>query len=118
METVFYFLIWAVMIFLMMRMGCGKHVMGQDRARSSKSQPGNAGQDTDKDSLYWEPPAKDVDPVCGKTILTSQAKPSVYAGSVYYLCSHPCREAFEAAPDIYASDHPHPSPAKVEHHYG
>jgi len=118
METAFYFLIWAVMIFLMMRMGCGKHVMGHNHTGSNRPRTGDTGPDTVKDALYWEPPAKDVDPVCGQTVSTSQAKPSVFAGRVYYLCSPACREAFEAAPDIYTSDHPQASPVKVGHHYG
>ena len=118
METAFFFLIWAVMIFLMMRMGCGKHVVGHRHGKNNEGRSSGARGENEKDTLYWEPPMKDVDPVCGKTVATSQAKPSVFEGSVYYLCSHACREAFEAAPDIYTSENPQVSPVKVEHHYG
>ena len=51
--------------------------------------------------MRWIPPAKDVDPVCGKTVSTATAKPSVHEGSVYYFCSRECREVFEAAPEQY-----------------
>ncbi len=118
METTFYFLVWAIMIFLMMRLGCGRHAMGQSHSKSTGHRTDITGSETKKDSLYWQAPTKDVDPVCGKTVATSQAKSSVFEGNVYYLCSHACREAFEAAPDIYISENPQADPAKVEHHYG
>jgi YHS domain-containing protein len=47
------------------------------------------------------PPQTDVDPVCGKTVHTDRAKPSVHDGTVYYFCSRECRERFEAAPQHY-----------------
>jgi YHS domain-containing protein len=96
MEALLYFAFWAAMLFLMMRVGCGAHVMGhgggaaQDRA--GPDAPGG---------LRWIPPKQDVDPVCGKTVRPEQAKPSVHAGYVYYFCSRECREAFEAAPELY-----------------
>ncbi len=99
MEALFYFALWAGLIFLMMRLGCGAHVMGhgQDTGQT-QSKSGNVGDP----GLRWVPPKKDTDPVCGKTVTTDKAKPSVYAGNVYYFCSRECREVFEAAPDLYA----------------
>ena len=55
--------------------------------------------------MRWIPPAKDVDPVCGKTVSTHGAKPSVSDGSVYYFCSRECREIFETAPEQYVGPH-------------
>ncbi len=103
MESLLYFLIWAGMIFLMMRMGCGKHVMGHG---NSGARPGKAADGEENQALYWEPPSKDADPVCGETVSTATAKPSVLEGKVYYFCSNNCREAFEAAPDIYLAETP------------
>lgn len=98
MEALLYFALWAGLIFLMMRFGCGAHVMGHGRdGGGARSAPGGAGDP----GLRWVPPAKDTDPVCGKTVATEKAKPSVYAGNVYYFCSRECREVFEAAPDLY-----------------
>jgi YHS domain-containing protein len=51
--------------------------------------------------LRWVPPVEDPDPVCGEMVTTDKAKPSVYAGTVYYFCSRECREVFEAAPHFY-----------------
>lgn len=96
MEALIYFVLWAVLIFFMMRLGCGAHVMGHgdhgahDSSRSSET-----------DKLRWVPPKTDTDPVCGKTVRTDSAKPSVFDGMVYYFCSRECRERFEAAPRLY-----------------
>jgi YHS domain-containing protein len=98
MEALFYFAIWAALIFLMMRFGHGAYVMGhgQDR-KQTDSVPGNGASP----DFRWVPPEKDMDPVCKKIVATDKAKPSVYDGSVYYFCSRDCREVFEAAPDLY-----------------
>ena len=87
-----WFVIWGAAIFLMMRFGCGAHVMGHDE------DPKDTG---DREKSVWVPPETDTDPVCGKTIKTADAKPSVFDGHVYYFCSRDCRERFEAAPDLY-----------------
>ena len=109
MEALLYFALWAGVIFLMMRFGCGAHVMGHGHGRKSQSEPGNV----DNAALRWVPPKRDVDPVCGKTVATDKAKPSVYAGSVYYFCSRECREVFEAAPDQYLDGNS--NPPRLEH---
>ncbi len=111
MEALLYFALWAGLIFLMMRFGCGAHIMGhgQDKGRV-QNKPATAADP----EFRWVPPKKDTDPVCGKTVMTDKAKPSVYAGNVYYFCSRDCREVFEAAPDLYVGggDPNHP---ELEH---
>jgi YHS domain-containing protein len=96
MEALLYFLFWAGFAFLMMRLGCGAHVMGHGQGGGNAD--GESGRKTD---LRWVPPEQDVDPVCSKTVATDKAKPSVFNGYVYYFCSRECREAFEAAPELY-----------------
>ena len=109
MEALLYFGIWAAFFFVMMRFGCGAHIMGHAN-KTAQDKPAQNGES----EVRWVPPKKDADPVCGKTVTTDNAKPSVYAGNVYYFCSRECREVFEAAPDIYvgAGDPNHP---KLEH---
>ena len=97
MEALFYFVIWAAVFFLMLRFGCGAHVMGPGRDREG----GGADKRGDSGNLRWVPPARDIDPVCKTMIRTSSAKPSVHDGKVFYFCSRECREIFEAAPDQY-----------------
>jgi YHS domain-containing protein len=98
MEALFYFVVWAGLIFLMMRFGCGAHIMGRGHGQG---QTRNKLVKSDNPELHWVPPTKDTDPVCSKTVATDFAKPSVFAGNVYYFCSRECREVFEAAPDLY-----------------
>ncbi len=96
MEGLIYFLFWAGLFLLMMRIGCGAHVMGKHKHKTAEgdAEPGEA-------PVRWVPPETDVDPVCGKTVRTDSAKSSVHDGSVYFFCSRDCREQFEAAPDSY-----------------
>jgi YHS domain-containing protein len=99
MEALLYLALWVGLIFLMMRFGCGAHAPGQG---SGHHGPGDREpRAADRSALRWVPPAKDIDPVCGRTVETAKAKPSVYDGNVYYFCSRECREVFEAAPDQY-----------------
>jgi len=97
MSALLWFVIWAGLIFLMMRFGCGAHVMGH--RTDSK-----AGHDEDTASARWIPPKTDTDPVCRKTVRTADAKPSVFDGKVFYFCSRECREIFEAAPELYLAE--------------
>jgi len=105
-------------IFLMTKFGCGKHMMGGHGSRARHDKPSAAPPASSDDAsrvvsedapsapgpLVWIPPEKDVDPVCGKTVATKTAKPSVYAGNVFYFCSRDCRELFEVAPETYVDD--------------
>ena len=96
MDALVYFLFWAALIFVMMRLGCGVHVMGHGGRGARTGKPPDA-----KDALRWIPPESDVDPACGRVIRTAAAKSSIHDGTVYYFCSRECRERFEAAPDSY-----------------
>ena len=115
METLLYFLLWGVLIFLMMRFGCGAHVMGHGQGK--KAGCAGAGADSDK-GVRWIPPKTDVDPVCGQTVSTDKAKPSVFNGKVHYFCSRECREIFEAAPGDYLGAQGHQPPQALEHRHG
>ncbi len=96
METLLWFAVWAGLIFVMMRFGCGAHIMGHGRGRHDghgNQAPG------DRDSMRWVAPATDIDPVCRKTVNTASAKSAVYSSMVYYFCSNECRDRFEATPE-------------------
>ena len=111
-QDVLYYVVWAGLFFLMMRYGCGAHIMGHRHHHNShvptQSLPPNV-----------LPPVPDQakDPVCGMTVETSAAKTAVYKGQNYYFCSQRCREKFEASPELYTR------PGSVvalqkEHHHG
>ena len=103
METLLWFAIWAALIFLMMRFGCGAHVMGHGHGQHD---------------MRWTAPATDIDPVCRKTVNTDTAKSAVYAGRVYYFCSNEDRDRFEAAPQRYIGSGANPEPTQMEHSHG
>ncbi|MCB1519127.1 MAG: YHS domain-containing protein [Hyphomicrobiaceae bacterium] len=115
MEALLYFIVWAGLLFLMMRFGCGRHVMGRGHTHHS-SETGNG--PAPSQDLKWVPPATDTDPVCGKTVRPEGAKSSVFDGTVYYFCSRDCREIFEAAPRQYVSPTIGTPQTQVEHSHG
>ncbi len=117
MNELVYFMLWAGIIFLMMRFGCGAHVMGHGRGKAKHGE-GAPPEGQGTEGLRWTPPNDDVDPVCGKTVSTETAKPSVHDGHVYYFCSRDCRERFEAAPEQYsAKDETKPSLGQLENEH-
>lgn len=109
MSALLWFIVWAVLIFLMMRFGCGAHVMGHRRGGTRHGKIGY---------MRWVPPETDTDPVCGKTVSTASAKSSVFGGFVYYFCSRECRELFEAAPRLYTGGHAPSGHRKLESQHG
>ena len=113
MDSLIYFLLWAGLFMLMMRFGCGAHVMGHGHGHSR-----NHDHDHERDSqargALVAAPERDVDPVCGMTVATAGAKSAVHAGRAYYFCSPDCREKFEAAPASYAT-RAAASPQAMEH---
>jgi hypothetical protein len=68
MESVVYFLLWAGLIFLMMRFGCGAHVMGHGHKHGSASSESTGGT---SEARFVA--ASDTDPVCGMKIDTTKA---------------------------------------------
>jgi YHS domain-containing protein len=114
-QNVLYFLLWAGLFLVMMRFGCGAHVMGH-----AHGQHEGDGEDTsaDRERLRWVAPETDIDPVCGKTVHTGTAKSAVHGGTVYYFCSNECRERFEAAPQLYVGLKANQEPKQMEHSHG
>jgi YHS domain-containing protein len=98
MESVIYFVFWALFFVAMMRLGCGAHAMGHGSAKRA-STPAPADDRPRTPRLMT--PERAVDPICGRTIRTDHAKSSLHDGRAYYFCSRDCREIFEAAPETY-----------------
>ncbi len=86
----------AVFFFMMMRGGCGGHVMGHGHHSHGGKVPEagtrNAGTA--------------IDPVCGMEVQTATGKTSVYHGKVYYFCSANHRDTFEVNPELYINQIP------------
>ena len=101
MQTLIYFLIWGAFFFVMMRFGCGAHVMGHGHGHRRSGETPEAMPLTV--GAGPAAPAKAVDPVCGMTIETASARTAIHDGRVYYFCSQNCRDKFAASPQTYAS---------------
>ncbi len=113
-DTLLNLALFAGALLLMMRFGCGAHVM------SHAHQHGDSGPGGARDGSgggRGRAPAQDVDPVCGMTVDPASAKSAAYQGQVYYFCSQTCREKFEAAPGSYAKS-AGAAAGGHEHHHG
>lgn len=115
MGTLLYFIVIAGFFFMMMRFGCGAHVMGHGHRQHEWR---GTGPLQDRDSALWVPPTTAVDPVCGMTVQTDIAKSSVHEGKVYYFCSAEHRDTFESAPGRYTGSRTGPELKQMEHSHG
>ena len=95
--NILYFLLLAGLFVVMMRFGCGAHVMGHGHQHGTKS-PDDQASDN---NVRLVTPDRAVDPVCGMTVQTAGAKSAVHNGRVYYFCSQACRHKFESSPASY-----------------
>lgn len=115
MSALLYFAFWAGLFFLMMRFGCGAHIMGHGHAAHDGHGDGSA---AGGGAGRGAPPETDIDPVCRMSVRTAEAKSSVYQGRIYYFCSAEHRDAFEAAPERYVGPQAGPPANPMEHHHG
>ena len=88
--------LFAAALFLMVRFGCGRHMMGQAQSHAHAGAHGGGGSSPLAAS-------KDVDPVCGMTVDRSSASTATFQGKTYYFCSDSCRRKFEASPAAYTA---------------
>ena len=105
-KSVVSLLIWGGLFFLMMRYGCGAHIMGGH---------GHHGGHGDAD----DPTGGHVkDPVCSMTVDPQQAgAATVRGGKTYYFCSASCRDRFEQAPEKYAGASSQSGHQQAGHHH-
>jgi len=91
MDGLLSFLLFAGFFFLMMRFGCGAHLMrGHGAGHGSEKLP--APDDAERH----------VDPVCGKDVPPLEGYGKMHAGALYRFCSCDCLDAFEADLNRYA----------------
>jgi len=74
-------LIFAGLFYVMMRFGCGAHMVH--------------GHDHDGDH------GDTRDPVCGMKVSANRGYAKMHEGSMYRFCSRECLDRFEAEPDRY-----------------
>ncbi len=94
MEGLLSMLIFAGLFFVMMRYGCGAHMMhghqgSHEHDRQNKNQQ------------------KHIDPVCGMEVDVEQGYGKMHDGNLYRFCSRDCLDKFEADPEQYLKNQDH-----------
>lgn len=88
-KSLVWLVVWGGLFYVMMRYGCGAHMMGGHSRHHDREAATADG-------------AKD--PVCGMAVDPGRAKAaSVHGGRTYYFCSASCREKFEQNPAKFVS---------------
>jgi YHS domain-containing protein len=102
--------LFAAALFLMMRFGRGRHMMGHAQSHAHAGAHGGGGASPVATS-------EDVDPVCGMTVDRSSASTATFQGKTYYFCSDSCRRKFEASAAAYTAKVVN-SPGETGHRHG
>ncbi len=82
MEGLGTFLIFAVLFYLMMRYGCGAHMIHGHSHASKKD-------------------TKHIDPVCNMEVEAEQGYGKMYQETLYRFCSRNCLDKFDTDPELY-----------------
>jgi YHS domain-containing protein len=86
MDGLLSFLLFAGFFYLMMRFGCGAHMIhGHTHTRHSKGD------------------GKDVDPVCHIQVDIEKGYGKMHLGTLYRFCSRGCLDKFEAEPERFVN---------------
>lgn len=86
MEGLGSFLLFAVLFFLMMRYGCGAHMMHGNGGHGHPHRDGGR---------------KHIDLVCDMEVEEDQGYGKMYHGTLYRFCSKSCLDKFDANPNLY-----------------
>ncbi len=87
MDRLLSFLLFAAFFYLMMRYGCGAHMVHGDHGGHEHEGHGTA----------------DKDPVCGMQVAQGQGYAENYQGRELRFCSKQCLDKFDAQPQCYAA---------------
>jgi len=87
MEGLLSFLLFAGLFYVMMRFGCGAHMV-----HGHGGHGGHSGHDAGD---------KHVDPVCGMEVDVDKGYGKMYQGTLYRFCSKNCLDKFDADPEQY-----------------
>jgi YHS domain-containing protein len=90
------FLLFGVFFYLMMRFGCGAHMVhGGHGGHGGGEHEGHSGPGSQEGSAK--------DPVCGMTVAPGQGYAKNHEGRLLHFCSRNCLDKFEAEPKRYLS---------------
>lgn len=89
MEGLGSFLLFAVFFYVMMRFGCGAHMVHGHGHAHGEHKHGH------------EDETKFVDPVCGMEVEPDKGYGKMYQGEPYRFCSRNCLDKFDSDPESY-----------------
>lgn len=92
MDRIISFLLFAAFFYLMMRFGCGAHMVHGHRHSGSGRHP-HGGPDA----------VSSRDPVCGMEVAPDKGYAEIYAGASYRFCSKKCLEKFDQNPSQFVT---------------
>ena len=107
MDSLVFYLIWAVVVFLVLRFGRDAHAMSVQQGQQVMPKQGSG---RNPKQLGWIAPKTSIDPVCGNSVQTSYAKSSVDDGAGSDLLFpenamyETCRAAFSDQPCALTHD--------------
>ncbi|MFQ5432274.1 MAG: YHS domain-containing protein [Nitrospinota bacterium] len=93
MEGLLTFILFGAFFYLMMRFGCGAHMVHGDH--------GHANGDKSHDHQHADSVSKNSDPVCGMEVEDYKGYGKMYEGALYRFCSRKCLDKFDADPNSY-----------------
>jgi YHS domain-containing protein len=86
------FLLYGLFFYLMMRFGCGSHMVHGHGGHEHEGGQGASSVDV---------PA--IDPVCGMQVEPGHGYMKSHEGRLLHFCSRKCLDSFEAEPQRYAA---------------
>ena len=92
MDRLLSFLLFAAFFYLMMRFGCGAHMI--HGSHGGHGHEGHGGTDEHTSAK---------DPVCGMPVRPGQGYTENYQGRDLHFCSKECLDKFDAQPQRYAA---------------
>jgi YHS domain-containing protein len=95
MEGLLSLLLFAAFFYVMMRFGCGAHMV-HGHGSGHGDHAGHSGHDGREHATAR-------DPVCGMDVAPGQGYTKMHGGREYRLCSRTCLDKFDANPGQYAS---------------
>lgn len=100
MEGLLWLLLYAGLFYLMMRYGCGAHMVhgGHGGASGGGMAHGGHGEPAGRGNVS----ANLRDPVCGMEVAPATGYSRAYQGREYWFCSRKCLDQFDADPARYA----------------
>lgn len=104
MEGLFSLLLFAALFYVMMRFGCGAHMVHGHGGHGEHG--GDRGEREGGHRGHEQPGAMEsraVDPVCHMEVVPGQGYTKMYDGHSYRFCSRACLDKFEAGPQQYAA---------------